>query len=88
MSYDTKSYEQVSINIYQPIFRLDVCCSIPVRRSAPAPDLYRVASENLYFRYDLGARLRTVKKYDQGYARLLIPRQSIHKTSREGVIKL
>jgi hypothetical protein len=38
--------------------------------------------------YDLGARLRTVKKYDQGYARLLIPRQSIHRTSREGVIKL
>jgi WD40 repeat protein len=38
--------------------------------------------------YDLGGRLRTVKKYEDGYLRVLIPRESIHKTSREGVMKI
>jgi hypothetical protein len=38
--------------------------------------------------YDLGGCLRTVKRYGEGFFRLLVPRQSINKTSREGVVKL
>jgi hypothetical protein len=49
-------------------------------------------SERLIIRvpagYDLGAQLRTVKRYEDGYVRLLVPRESIHKTSREGILKI
>merc|ERR1719424_1687813 len=34
--------------------------------------------------YDLGGHLRAVKRLQDGYCRLLIPRESIHRTHREG----
>ena len=46
VSYDAKTVRTL---FYQSIFQLEVCRSIPLRLSAPAPDLYRVTSENLYF---------------------------------------
>jgi hypothetical protein len=38
--------------------------------------------------YDLGAQLRTVKRFEDGYIRVLVPRESIHKTSREGILRI
>jgi hypothetical protein len=49
-------------------------------------------SERLIIRvpagYDLSSQLRTVKKYEEGYVRILVPRESIHKTSREGILRI
>jgi WD40 repeat protein len=38
--------------------------------------------------YDLGSQLRTVKRFEEGYIRILVPRDSIHKTSREGILRI
>lgn len=38
--------------------------------------------------YDLSGRLRAVKRYDDGYCHLLVPRAPLGQTCKEGIVRI